>query len=178
MNFTHQEQSEAETYPYVRLDDLYQFMTEQQVAVSVHLPQDKKWFPDNPEIANTHSFYIITDKPSMGLDVRLRNTVLDIVTNFLKEHDAIIIYHCDPHDGKGYLRHAKFNRWFSLINDPSIEKQDRQVVVADLKVDENNNLIRFELPVYASILLRKTHPHYASAIRLFYSGDIDKSGKL
>lgn len=114
----------------------------------------------------------------MGLDVRLRNTVLDILTDFLKENDAIIIYHCDPLDGKGHKRYAKFNRWFNLINDPTIEKQDRQVIVKDLKIDESGNLVRSELIVYASILLRKSHPDYNSAIRLFHSGDLDKTGKL
>lgn len=114
----------------------------------------------------------------MAVDIRLRNTVLDILANFLLQSDAIIIYHCDPFDGKGYQRYIKFNRWFNLINDPSIEKQDRQVMVIDLKVDENDNLVRSELMVYASILLRKTHPDYKAAIHLFYSGDIDKTGKL
>ena len=114
----------------------------------------------------------------MHLDTRLRNTVLDILTSFQKETDAIILYYCDPFDGKGHLRYAKFNRWFSTINDPSIEKQDRQVTVADLKIDESGNLVRTELIVYASILLRKSHPDYDSAIRLFHSGDLDKTGKL
>lgn len=114
----------------------------------------------------------------MGLDVRLRNTVLDILTNFLKKNDAIIIYHCDPFDGKGYKRHLKFNRWFQLINDPSIEKQDRRVIVKDLKIDEYGNAARSELTVYASVLLRKSHPHYVPALRVFHSGNLDKSGKL
>jgi len=114
----------------------------------------------------------------MGLDVRLRNTVLNILANFLKENDLIIIYYCDPLDGKGHKRHIKFNRWFSLINDPSIEKQDRQVIVKNLKVDEHGNAVRSELTVYASILLRKSHPNYAPAIRLFHSGSLDKTGKL
>lgn len=114
----------------------------------------------------------------MGLDARLRNTVLHILANFLGENDAIIIYYCDTRDGKGHLRHAKFNRWFNLIDDSAIEKQDRQVIIIDLKVDEDGQLVRSELPVYASILLRKTHPDYETALRLFYSGDVDKSGKL
>ncbi|WP_426293392.1 DUF6169 family protein [Dyadobacter endophyticus] len=168
----------AEIYPYLQFGELYQFITEQQVAVNVHLPLDGKWFPDNPEIANTHSFFIITDKPSMGLDVRLRNTVLHILTSFLKKTDAIIIYHCDPLDGRGHLRHAKFNRWFNVINAPSIEKQDRQVTVNDLKIDESGNVFRTKLTVYASILLRKNHPDYDSAISLFHSGELDKTGKL
>jgi len=168
----------AEIYPYQQLGDLYQFTTEQGVVVKVNLPKDPRWFPDNPEIEEAHSFFIETDKPSMGLDLRLRNTVLEIVTGFLNNNDAIIIYHCDPFDGKGHLRYVKFNRWFSLINDPSIEKHDRQVTVIDLKVDESQKLIRLELAVYASIVLRKTHPDYDAAMRLFYSGDLDKSGKL
>jgi hypothetical protein len=168
----------VETYPCLQLGELYQFTTAKDVAVNVHLPLDKKWFPDNPEIANAHSFFIITDKPSMGLDVRLRNTVLDILTNFLKENDVIIIYHCDPLDGKGHKRYIKFNRWFSLIDEPTIEKQDRQVIVKDLKIDESGNLIRYELTVYASILLRKSRPDYDPVIRLFHSGDLDKTGKL
>lgn len=114
----------------------------------------------------------------MGQDIRLRNTVLDILANFLAETDAIIIYYCDPHDGKGHKRHAKFNRWLSLIRDPSIEKHDRQVIVKDLKIDKNDNLFRSELTVYASILLRKSHLDYEPAINLFYSGDLDKTDKL
>lgn len=114
----------------------------------------------------------------MGLDIRLRNTVLDILANFLKENDAIIIYYCDPLDGKGYKRYVKFNRWFGLINDTSIEKHDRQVIVKDLEIDVNGNAVRSELTVYASILLRKSHPDYVLAIRLFHSGDLDKTGKL
>jgi hypothetical protein len=145
--------------------------------VTVDISQDPRFFPDNPEVAEAYSFFIGTDRPSMGLDIRLRNTVLDIVTHFLKENDAIIVYHCDPFDGKGHKRYVKFNRWFNLLNDQIIEKHDRQVVVKDLKV-ENDNLIRSDLTVYASILLRKTHPDYESAIRIFYSGDLDKTGKL
>ena len=114
----------------------------------------------------------------MGQDIRLRNTVLDILANFLKEHDPIIIYYCDPLDGRGHLRYAKFNRWFGLINDPSIEKHDQEFTIIDLKTDENDNLIRSEYTMYASLLLRNTHPDYHTVIRLFHSGDIDKSGKL
>jgi hypothetical protein len=47
-----------------------------------------------------------------------------------------------------------------------------------LKIDENGNAVRLELTVYVSILLRKAHPDYGSAIRLFHSGDLDKTGKL
>jgi hypothetical protein len=168
----------AEIYPYLQFGELYRFMAAQDVAVTVHLSKDPRWFPNNPEIEKVFSFLIETDKPSMHLDTRLRNTVLDILTSFQKETDAIILYYCDPFDGKGHLRYAKFNRWFSTINDPSIEKQDRQVTVADLKIDESGNLVRTELIVYASILLRKSHPDYDSAIRLFHSGDLDKTGKL
>ncbi|SEI38507.1 hypothetical protein SAMN05216327_101108 [Dyadobacter sp. SG02] len=114
----------------------------------------------------------------MGLDIRLRNTVLDILASFLKDHDAIIIYFCDPFDGKGHKRYAKFNRWFNMIDHLTIEKHDRQVTVLDLKIDENDRLIRSEVVVYASILLRKTHLDYEAAIRIFHSGDIDKSGKV
>ncbi len=153
-------------------------MTTQDIVVTVDLSRDARYFPDNPEIGPTCNFFIETDKPSMGLDVRLRNTVLYILTNFLQENDVIIIYYCDPQDGKGYLRHAKFKRWFSLINDPSIEKQDRQVIVKDLKIGGNGNVVRPEMIVFASILLRKTHPDYEAAIQLFHSGDADKTGKL
>ncbi|MDR6804342.1 hypothetical protein J2Y45_001611 [Dyadobacter sp. BE34] len=144
----------------------------------MHAPLDGRWFPNNPEIRNVHSFLIKTDKPSIGLDVRLRNTVLDILTNFLRGNDAIIVYYCDPFDGKGYKRYLKFNRWFDVINDPSIEKQDGEFTVTDLRIDENDHLIRSELTVYASILVRKTHPDYDAVIRLFHSGDMDKTGKL
>lgn len=168
----------VEIYPYQQFGELFKFTTAQDVVVTVHAPLDQRWFPNNPEIAGVHSFLIKTTKPSIGLDIRLRNTVLDILINFLKENDAIIIYYCDPHDGKGYKRYIKFNRWFALVNDPFIEKQDRQVVVKDLKIDENGNLIRSELTVYASILLRKSHSDYEPAILLFHSGELDKTGKL
>lgn len=81
-----------------------------------------------------------------------------------------------PYEQLGEL--FKFNRWFNLIDDPSIEKQDRQVIVVDLKVDENDKIVRSELTVYASILLRKTHPDYKASIQLFHSADTDKTGKL
>jgi len=165
-------------YNYHHFGDVYQFTTKQGVVVSVQLSLDGRWFPDNPEIAGVHSFVIRTDKPSIGLDVRLRNTVLGILTNFLRENDAIIVYYCDPFDGKGYKRYLKFNRWFDLINDPSIEKQDGEFTVTDLSIDEYDHLMRSELTVYASILLRKTHPDYDAVIRLFHSGDMDKTGKL
>lgn len=168
----------AEIYPYEQFGELYKFTTSQNIVVMVHLSKDPRWFPDNPEVEQAYSFFIETDKPSKALDIQLRNTVLDILKNFYEQNNAIIIYFCDPRDGRGKARYAKFNRWFSLINDPSIEKQDRQVTVIDLKVDESENLIRSELTVYACILLRKTHPDYDTALRLFHSGDIDKTGKL
>ncbi|MCF0071210.1 DUF6169 family protein [Dyadobacter sp. CY261] len=166
----------SEIYPYQSLGKYYQFTTAQNIVV--HLFLDPKWFPDNPEIAEACSFFILTNKPSIGVDIRLRNTVLDILANFLKENEPIIIYHCDPHDGKGHKRFTKFNRWSSLINDQTIEKHDRQVIVKDLKIDEDGNCVRSELVVYASLLLRKTHPNYEAAIRIFYSGDLDQTGKL
>lgn len=168
----------AEIYQYLQKGDIYQFVTVQDVAVTVRLSKDPRWFPNNPEIEKAHSFFIETDKPSMVLDIRLRNTVLHVMTNFFKQNNAIIIYFCDPRDGRGNTRYAKFNRWFGLVNDPSIEKHDRQVFVTDLRVDENVNLVRSELSVHASILLRKTHPNYDAAIRIFHSGDLDKTGKL
>lgn len=168
----------GDIYPYQQFGELFKFTTAQDVAVTVHAPLDGRWFPDNPEIGRVHSFLIETNKPSIGLDVRLRNTVLDILTNFLRANEAIIVYYCDPFDGKGYKRYLKFNRWFDLMNDLSIEKQDGEFTVTDLKVDENGHLTRSELTVYASILLRKTHPDYDAAISLFHSGDMDKTGKL
>lgn len=114
----------------------------------------------------------------MALDVRLRNTVLDILARFFEQSNAIVVYHCNPFDGKGGKRHAKFSRWFSLIHDASVEKHDRQAIVTDLTLDEIGNLVRTEYAIYASILLRKSHAHYTSALDLFHSGDLDKSGKL
>lgn len=146
--------------------------------MTVHLFKDSKWFPNNPEIDQACSFFILTDRPSMGLDVRLRNTVLDILINFLAQNEAIIIYHCDPLDGRGHQRYMKFNRWFNLIADPFIEKHDREVLITDLAVDESGAVVKNVLPVYASILLRKSHPDYQTALRLFHSGDTDKSGKM
>lgn len=150
----------------------------QEIVVKVNLSQDSRFFPDNPEIEEAFNFFIETDQPSMGLDVRLRNTVLDILTSFLKENNAIIIYYCDPLDGRGHLRYAKFNRWFSEVDDPSVEKHDREFIVIDLKIDENDNLVRSEHAMHTSILLRKTHPDYDAVIHLFYAGDLDKTGKL
>ncbi|OJV12424.1 MAG: hypothetical protein BGO21_06680 [Dyadobacter sp. 50-39] len=172
------ESNSIEVYPYQRDGTYFRFTTVQDILVKVNLSVDPRFFPDNPEITETCLFFIETDKPSMGLDIRLRNTVLDILTNFLKENEAIIIYYCDARDGRGHLRYAKFNRWFSLMKDPAIEKQDRQVIVADLNVDENDHAVSSELTVHASILLRKTHPAYDIAIQLFHSGDVDQSGKL
>lgn len=168
----------SDIYPYQHLGKYFQFTTAQEIVVTVHLFRDAKWFPNNPEIDQACSFFILTDRPSMGLDVRLRNTVLDILINFLQENEAIIIYHCDPVDGRGHQRFMKFNRWFNLITGHSIEKHDRKVVITDLSMNESGDLIRTELPVYASILLRKSHPDYKTALRLFHSGDMDKSGKL
>ncbi|MGN7887569.1 DUF6169 family protein [Dyadobacter sp. 22481] len=172
------ESNSTEVYPNERFGSYFLFTTVQDIVVKVNLFQDPRFFPDNPEIEEAFNFFIETNKHSMGLDARLRNTVIAILANFLKENNPIIIYYCDPLDGRGHLRYAKFNRWFYMVDDPSVEKHDREFIVNDLKIDESGNVFRTKLTVYASILLRKNHPDYDSAISLFHSGELDKTGKL
>jgi len=167
-----------DVYPYSRFEKYYQFTTAQDVVVTVFILKDKRWFPYNPEITNVYSFSIETSKPSMGIDARLKNTVLEILSNFLKENDAVITFFCDPDDGKGHKRNMKFQRWFRDISDESLEKHDREVIVKYQDVNDDEEIIDIEVLIYSSLLVRREHPNYDAVIRIFQSGDSDKTDKL
>lgn len=156
----------------------YTFITNKGITINVVISRDRRWFPYNTEIKEVFSFDIITDRPSLGLDVLIRNTIIEIIGNHLNDIETVIVFFCDPEDGKGAKRDMKFSRWFDHMSGESIEKHDRKVYVKDTKIDELGNEIEVDVLLYSSMLIHKENSLYKTITRVFQAGDKDVTEKL
>ncbi|MCF0060114.1 DUF6169 family protein [Dyadobacter chenwenxiniae] len=170
--------SELYQYTFDPARKTYSFITRSEIKVTVAISRDRRWFSDNTEIKEVYSFDIVTDKPSLSIDIKIRNTIIKILSDRLADVSAVIVYFCDPFDGKGAKRSLKFDRWFSCLENKSIEKHNRQVFAIDEEIDEEGNTEKVETLLYTSMLLHNENPLYKTLIRVFYSGDDNVTDKL
>ena len=65
-----------------------------------------------------------------GMDPKIRNTILDIISDFWEDYDEAILFVCDSSDGRSECRMRLFQYWYNILN------IDKDVVKIDYSVDE------------------------------------------
>ena len=64
------------------------------------------------------------------MDPKIRNTILDIISDFWEDYDEAILFVCDSSDGRSECRMRLFHYWYNKLN------IDKDVVKIDYSVDE------------------------------------------
>jgi hypothetical protein len=69
------------------------------------------WFKDVYQISieNTNS----KSNKSVPLDSRVSRTISEIINDFFKNRENVLLYVCSNADGKQEKRHSIFNRWYN-----------------------------------------------------------------
>lgn len=64
------------------------------------------------------------------MDPKVRNTILNIISDFWEDYDEVILFVCDSSDGRSESRMRLFHYWYKILN------IDKDVVKIDFSVDE------------------------------------------
>ena len=63
-----------------------------------------------------------------GMDTRIRNTILSIISDFWDDYEEVILFVCDSSDGRSECRMRLFHYWYKILNnDNNVTKIDYSV---------------------------------------------------
>ena len=63
-----------------------------------------------------------------GMDPRIRNTILNIISDFWNDYEEVILFVCDSSDGRSECRMRLFHYWYKILNnDNNVTKIDYSV---------------------------------------------------
>ena len=114
-----------------------------------------------PEFKDTFAFSIEPeDKKAHPIDVRISNTIAEILRRFFNKKENAMIMVCDSSDGKEHKRRMLFDRWYDKFSNNEIAKYD-----ASAPLEEYQLLF--------SLYLRKDNPNRSILLKAF--NDILKS---
>lgn len=112
-------------YDLIIIDDLtFYFITESGDEYKCYFLSYAEYFSAYPEIASkVFAFNLELLNPQQkhkGLDKRIADTVITIITNFLSSHINAVVYVCDTSDKKEKARFRKFKSCFNYYEQPGI----------------------------------------------------------
>lgn len=103
--------------------DYYSFVTDSEVEYICYFSPYGMYFINYPELRSKIFDFNLELKhkktKTTGTDKRIADTVIAIVGEFLNSKINVVVYVCDPTDGKGYLRARKFKTWFNYYEHSS-----------------------------------------------------------
>ncbi len=121
----------SRAYPFRNIggkNSTYGFITSNRVSYEVKFkPSEYLFGGETPFASFTYEFVIIQlgdNSVKTRLDPRIPATVSEIMYDFFKLREKIVLYICDNTDGKGAARDRKFDQWFSLYNRLFLVKMD------------------------------------------------------
>lgn len=116
--------SNSPAYPILQTDEqTYQFTTVNGDVYKTYFLSYAPYFSAYPDIASDVFGFSIereTDNNKhKGIDKRIATTIVRIVATFLISKTNVVVYVCDPSDGKGEARMRKFTGWFEFFTHES-----------------------------------------------------------
>jgi Family of unknown function (DUF6169) len=101
----------------------YSFITENGIEYYCSFVSYAEYFQKHPAVApQFFAFNLeLRDKKAkpQGNDIRIADTVVTIVGNFLEAQNNAVVYVCDNSDGREAVRARKFKSWFAYYDHPS-----------------------------------------------------------
>lgn len=70
-----------------------------------------------------------------GMDPKIRNTIVNVISDFWEDYDEVILFVCDSSDGRSESRMRLFHYWYRILN------IDKDVTKIDFSVDQINAAI-------------------------------------
>ena len=78
------------------------------------------------------------------MDLRIRNTILSIISDFWDDYEEVILFVCDSSDGRSESRMRLFHYWYKILNsDNNVTKIDYSVeqIKAAILAKKDNSLL-------------------------------------
>lgn len=95
------------------------------------------------------------DNNTQPRDIKVRDTIVEIIKEFFNSNEVSLLYICDTSDGRQKVRDRIFKIWFE-------EKASHElytIIPASIEVDGEE--------YFASIILRNNHPQYEAITSTF-----------
>ncbi len=86
------------------------------------------------------------------LDSFIMFTIADIVTNFFKNRERIIVYICDTSDARHLARACKFGLWFEKFKTTQFMKVDASIIDEMGVIYMNSLILHRENPYFVEII--------------------------
>jgi hypothetical protein len=104
--------------------DYYSFVTEAGIEYLCYFTPYAEYFKSYPAVIASKFFAFNLEladkkKKATGTDKRIADTVVTIVGDFLNSKINVVVYICDPSDGKEAARARKFLSWYRYYEHPS-----------------------------------------------------------
>lgn len=127
----------------------YNFTTDLNVKYRVVFDNPGDLFNEYPTINGrvfSFSFYAsYTESLTVRADLRVKDTIADIVNKFFENKRNMIVFVCDSTDGREHCRKRLFEKWFITFNDGILEKHDGVVGDGIQDVIRNSIIFRCDL---------------------------------
>lgn len=95
-------------------EDEYSFLTDSGVIYTAYFIIENAGF-------NIYSFGFDKNKDGEYVpDVKIKNTILCLISAFIERNDGAVLYVCDSLDGRALSRRRLFYRWFYEYNDSTL----------------------------------------------------------
>lgn len=111
-------------YPYSKsIDGEYRFVTDKGVEYIAYF--------NKVPIESCVVYNFVFAKSTVrryGMDPRIRNTILSIISDFWDDYEEVILFVCDSSDGRSECRMRLFHYWYKILNnDNNVTKIDYSV---------------------------------------------------
>ena len=111
-------------YPYSKnIDGEYRFVTDKGVEYIAYF--------NRVPIESCVVYNFVFAKSTVGrygMDPRIRNTILGIISDFWDDYEEVILFVCDSSDGRSECRMRLFHYWYKILNnDNNVTKIDYSV---------------------------------------------------
>jgi len=111
-------------YPYSKsIDGEYRFVTDKGVEYIAYF--------NKVPIESCVVYNFVFAKSTVGrygMDTRIRNTILSIISDFWDDYEEVILFVCDSSDGRSECRMRLFHYWYKILNnDNNVTKIDYSV---------------------------------------------------
>lgn len=141
-------------YSYIQKGNDYEFYTTYGSAYVVSFIDAGVYFKQH--FLNNRIFTVDIKQTDTGpynyYDYVVGITVAEIISHFFESVDnLVVLYICDPTDGRINARIRKFNKWFLYFNNGDFKKLEETILSSNFKliasfVFHKNNPFAYDLP--------------------------------
>ncbi len=122
----------------------------------------------NMDIPNAYQLFITPKGRAkhVGTDIKIGQTIAEIVKSFFRNNENILVYICDTSDKMQAARNRKFKIWFHQY----AQTEDFDFVSETMNMSEDE--------YFAAMILKKSHQHFIETTHTFHQYFQDLREKL